>query len=105
MTIRYSDGRVVEALLLSRGDDTVRLQVKGADDVMEFLNIRGTWVSADCEPVSIEFAWHCDDREPVVSETDCVCSPELADRLRQLLFTGSSEDAATESRCIAARCR
>jgi hypothetical protein len=104
MTIRYSDGRVGEALLLSRGEDTIRLQVKGADDVVEFSNIRGTWVSADCEPVSIEFAWQRDDREPLVSETDCVCSAELADRLLQLLFTDSGEDAPPDSRSIAARC-
>ena len=105
MTIRYSDGRVGEALLLSRGEDTIRLQVKGEDDVVEFSNIRGTWVSADCEPVSIEFAWEGNDRKPVVSETDCLCSPELADHLLQLLFIDSTDDAPTESRAIAARCR
>jgi hypothetical protein len=105
MTIRYSDGRVGEALLLSRGEDTIRLQVRGADDVVEFSNIRGTWVSADCEPVSIEFAWQSDDRKSVVSEADCICSPELADRLLQLLFTANSDDAPAESRSLAARCR
>jgi hypothetical protein len=95
---------VGEALLLSRGEDTIRLQVKGADDVIELSNIRGAWVSTDCEPVSIEFAWQCDDPKPVVSETDCICSPELADRLLQLLFTDSSDDAPAESRYVAARC-
>jgi hypothetical protein len=104
MTIKFSDGRVAEALLLSRGENTIRLQAKGADDVLELSNIRGTWATADCEPVSIEFAWQCDDRAPVVSESDCVCSPELADRLLQLLFTDSCDDAPRDSRSIAARC-
>jgi hypothetical protein len=92
MKIKYSDGRAVEALLLSRTESTLRGAVEGAGDVMEFSQINGTWVSADCEPVRIEFDWLRHDRKPAISEADCCCSPELAARLIHSLFTGSSED-------------
>jgi hypothetical protein len=96
MTINYSDGRAVEAVLLTRTESTLLVAAQGADDVMEISNINGTWVSADCEPVAIEFAWRQLDRKPKISEADCHCSPELAARLIRLLFTDSSADT-TES--------
>ena len=95
MTINYSDGRAVEAVLLTRTDSTLLVAAQGADDVMEISNINGTWVSPDCEPVAIEFAWQL-DRKPKISEADCHCSPELAARLIRLLFTDSDADT-TES--------
>jgi hypothetical protein len=92
MTIKYSNGKAFEAVLLSRTDDNMRLAVQGADDVMEFSNINGTWVSADCEPVTIEFAWQRRAHKPTVTEAECSCSHELAARLIHLLHTDSSED-------------
>ena len=96
MTINYSDGRAVEAMLLTRTESTLLVAVQGAGDVMEISDINGTWVTADCEPVTIGFAWQQLDRKPKVSEADCYCSHELAARLIGLLFTDSSEDT-TES--------
>ena len=96
MTINYSDGRAVEAVLLTRTESTLLVAAQGADDVMEISNINGTWVSADCEPVAIEFAWQQRDPKPRISEADCQCSPELAARLIRLLFTDSNADT-TES--------
>lgn len=93
MTIRYSDGRPVEAALLSRTENTMRVAVQGADDATEFTNIKGTWVAADCEPVSIEFAWQRLDRKPTVSEAECCCSRELAAKLIHSLFAGGNETA------------
>jgi hypothetical protein len=93
MTIYYSDGRAVEAILLSRTETTLRLAVEGADDVIELSDINGTWVSGDCEPVSIEFAWQRHDREKTTPEADCCCSHETAARLIHLLFTDSSDDS------------
>ncbi len=109
MIITYSDGIAVEAVLLSRTENTMRLAVQGADDVVEVSNINGIWVSEDCEPISIEFAWQRRDRKPSVSEAECCCSRELAAKLIHSLFTGSIEDkieldAPTESLQIAARC-
>jgi hypothetical protein len=67
---------------------------------MEISDINGTWVTADCEPVTIEFAWQQLDCQPQISEADCHCSNELAARLIGLLFTDSSEDE-TESDILA----
>src|SRR5580658_7766200 len=92
MTITYSNGIAVEAVLLSRTENTMRLAVQGADDVIEVSNINGTWVAADCEPVSIRFAWERRDRKPVISEAECCCSQELAAKLIHSLFAGSNEE-------------
>lgn len=92
MTINYSDGGAVEAVLLARTESTLLVAVQGADDVMEVSEINGKWVTADCEPVTIEFAWQRLDRKPKISESDCHCSQELAARLIHLLFTDSTED-------------
>jgi hypothetical protein len=91
MTIKYANGNVAEAMLLSRTDTTIRVAMAGADDVGEFSYINGTWVSDDCEPVLIEFAWQRHDRQETVREADCCCSRELAARLIHLLFTDSGE--------------
>lgn len=109
MKIKYSDGIAVEAVLLSRTDNTMRLAVQGAEDVIEVSNINGVWVSAECEPVSIEFAWQRRDHKPVISEAECCCSRELAARLIHSLFAGSSEDRVeleipAEVRRMSARC-
>jgi hypothetical protein len=100
MTINYSDGRAVEAVLLARTKSTLRVAVQGASDVMEISDINGTWVSSDCEPVAIEFAWQQLDRKPKISEADCHCSHELAARLIRLLFTDTSAET-TESDVLA----
>ena len=93
MTITYTDGKTLEAVLLSRSltEDTMRLAVEGADDVMEVVNIHGTWVTQDCEPVSIRYAWERRGPRPEITEDDCICSRELASRLIHSLFAGSNE--------------
>jgi hypothetical protein len=97
MTIRFLDGRCVEAVLLARTETTMRVVAQGSDDVMEVTDINGTWVSSDCEPVTIEFAWQRHDRKLTVSEADCVCSKDLAARLLRHLFPGSPDDEAKMS--------
>ena len=92
MIVTYLDGKSFEAVLLTRTENTIRLAVVGADDVMELSNINGTWVSEDCEPVLIEFAWQRHARKPTITEAECCCSRELAARLIHLLFTNSGED-------------
>src|SRR5580698_7921009 len=94
MTITFSDGRAVEALLMTRTETMMRAMIRGVDDVTEFSNISGVWVSADCEPVTIEFAWQRLNPKPAISEADCHCSHELAARLIRLLYTDSNEDRA-----------
>ena len=99
MTIRYSNGRAVEAMLLSREDKTMRVAIQGEDDVAEFRNIEGTWVSEYSEPVQIEFAWQRKAWQGVVTEADCCCSAELAARLVDMLITGTRDanDASTRT--------
>jgi len=95
MTLNYADGRVVEAVLLSRGNDTLRAAVQGEDDAQIFTLIRGAWVSEEDGPVRIQFAWeHCDQAS--VPEDDCICSKKLASRLISKLLVGSNESDLIE---------
>jgi hypothetical protein len=92
MTITYQNGRAVQAVLLTRTGEKIRVAIEGEDDATEFCNINGTWVSDDCEPARIEFAWETTAPEPALSEADCCCSPELAARLLHLLFVDSNDE-------------
>ncbi|HYW42084.1 MAG TPA: hypothetical protein VE959_04455 [Bryobacteraceae bacterium] len=92
MYITYTNGNTVEGFILGRTDTTIRAVVKGADDVVEFNNVRGTWISDDCEPVRIEFAWQRQSARSIPSEAECICPPHLASRLIHLLYTDSPED-------------
>jgi hypothetical protein len=91
MTIKYSDGRKIEGIILSRGDGdrAMRVALKGVEEAVDFVFIAGTWVLENGEPVEIEFAWEQHRRSPTVSEDDCVCSKDLAARLIRLLLNGS----------------
>jgi len=75
----------------------MRVAVPGGEDILEFTRIHQVWVSEDCEPVQIEFAWQ---RHPAaaeaVSEADFICSHDLAAHLLHLLWTDSDEDVAAE---------
>ena len=92
MILTYADGSKTEAVILSRTENKIRAAIPGVDDPMEFTDIHGTWVSEDCEPVRIEFAWQSKTRAELLSEADCLCSHELAARLIQMLWRGSDED-------------
>ena len=92
MFLTYANGSKVEGFLLARTESTIRVAIPGADDPMELTNIRDTWVTDDCEPVRVEFAWEGKTPEEVVSEADCVCSHDLAARLLHLLWSGNEED-------------
>jgi hypothetical protein len=85
MIIQYSDGKALEAVLLSRTDTTLRAAIEGADDVVEFSNINGVWVSDDCEPARIVFDWQRQNSKRTISEADFACSQELAGRLIHVL--------------------
>ena len=91
MTIRYSNGYTVEAILLTHTQESMRVEIQGGDDVAEFREINGRWVSEDCEPVEMEFAWTRRADAPVVTVDDCICSQELAARLLDMLFSGESD--------------
>ena len=92
MTLTYADGSRTEAFLLARTENKIRVAVPGSDDPLEFTDVHGTWVSDDCEPVRVEFAWQGKTREEVLTEADCICPHELAAHLIHLLWSGSDED-------------
>src|ERR1035438_9959874 len=80
MKIRYQNGTVIEGSTLSRTEENMRIAVKGRDDVMQFTNIHGTWVSEECEPVIMEMGitWRPADH---FSDDNFICPQELATRL------------------------
>ncbi len=90
MTIRYRDGLTKESVLLSRSKDALRVAIEGCEDVTELHQINGVWVTDECEPVQVSFAW---DRDPApeVNEAECICAPDVAARLIHLLYVGEEE--------------
>jgi hypothetical protein len=94
MIIRYSNCQTFEAILLNEAENSMRIAIQGSDDVLELKQINGTWVSDECEPVTVEFAWTRQQQLDALREEDCICSPELAARLLHLLFSGENEPAA-----------
>lgn len=54
--INYQNGRVLQGIVLSFGDQLMRVAIKDTDDAAEFRLINGLWVSEDCEIVRLEFA-------------------------------------------------
>src|ERR1035438_502314 len=92
MILIYADGSRTEAFLLARTENRIRVAIPGSDDPLEFTDMHGTWVSEDCEPVCVEFAWQGKTREEVLTEADCICSHELAARLIHLLWNESDEE-------------
>jgi hypothetical protein len=92
MTITYQDGRTVEGIILSKDDGTMRIAVNGGGDVVEFVNLFGTWISEDSQLVQIQSSWDRIVRKEMVSEADCICPKEIAARLIHLLLSGSDED-------------
>ena len=54
--IKYSNGLVLQGVVLSFGDQSMRVAIKDSDDAAEYRMIHGVWVSEDCEVVRLEFA-------------------------------------------------
>jgi len=53
LLIRYSNGKVVQGVLIAIGNQRIRVALKGSDDVEEYRLINQRWVSEDCEVVVI----------------------------------------------------
>ena len=95
VTITYSNGAVLRAIVLSHEEHEIRAIAPGCDDVLSFTCIHGTWISEEIEPVTIEFEWQRRGVRRACSEDDCVCPKELAMRLIQTLFGGGDLNEAT----------
>ena len=95
MVLIYADGSRTEAFLLARTENKMRVAIPGSDDPLELAEIHGTWVTENCDPVRVEFAWQGKTNEQLLSEADCVCSHDLAGRLLHLLWSAEEEDTQT----------
>jgi hypothetical protein len=92
MVLRYADGSKTEAFLLARTENKIRVAIPGSDDPLELTDVRGTWISEDCEPVRVEFAWQGKTHEQMITEADCLCSHDLAAHLIHLLWSADEEE-------------
>ena len=55
MLLHYADGRVLVGILLNLKGNQMRVAVKDAEDIAEFMLLNGVWVSECCETVTFEF--------------------------------------------------
>ena len=53
--IKYSTGVRLQGILMAMGDGLIRVAIQGADDAAIYRLINGSWISEDCEVVTIEF--------------------------------------------------
>jgi hypothetical protein len=93
MIIKYPDGRTVEAALLARHGNSMRVVLQDGQDVVEFIDAQGTWLSESLETVEILFEWQkrlqpADD----LSDESFICAPDLADHLMRLLANPRDEE-------------
>jgi len=84
MTIRYANGKTIEAVLLSRTEKLMRVALQGSEDVLVLNDVNGSWVTDDGEPVEVCFAWQRAAAAPVCEE-DFICPSELAAQLIEML--------------------
>jgi hypothetical protein len=96
MTLRYADRREIDAVLLSRTDGKMRVALKGSDDITELTEVSGAWVTDDCEPVQVRFAYQKPSPVPT-SEEDYICSPELAAKLMHLLRSADESEESSQT--------
>jgi hypothetical protein len=95
MTITYPNGTVLNAVVLSREEEEIRAIAPGCDDVLAFTRIRGTWVSEELEPVTIQFEYQTTAGAPAeYSDDDYVCPKELAASLIETLLGACERDEA-----------
>src|SRR6266516_91097 len=98
MIIRYTNGQKFEAVLLSRTENVMRVALKGSDDVVVLNDVNGSWVTDDCEPVEVSFAWEI-PAAPAVCEEDFICSPDLAAQLIDML--NNCEEPMKQAKALA----
>ena len=77
MLIKYSNGLVLQGMVLAFGNRWVRVAIKDSDDASEFRMIHNVWVSEDCEIVRLEF-----------TGPDCTLQHEGGDFLEAMLTAG-----------------
>lgn len=92
MTITYADGTVLEAIVFAHEDEGFRVALAGEGDVRTYRRIHGAWLSEECEPLAVEFAWGSDGAAQIPGEVDCLCPWKLASRMISMLQAGARKD-------------
>jgi|KBSSwiStaDraftv2_1062776.scaffolds.fasta_scaffold2987979_1 hypothetical protein len=97
MILQYESGKTIEGVALSSTDSTMRVALRGHNDVIELVRVDGQWISEDCELVRIQTAWQmgCPSRQtrevPQIQEAELVCPREVAFQLARLMGGAPSE--------------
>lgn len=91
MTITYANGQKIKAALVVRTDNRIRVAFPACDDLTEFTQINGTWVSEDCEAVRIDWGWPARATRAYQDE-DYICSQDLAAKLVHMLLNPEDEE-------------
>jgi hypothetical protein len=101
MFIRFSNGSIKEGVLVSRTEATLRIALRGDDDVTELKRAGEGWATSDCEPVAV---MPCRPRVSMdhLPEDYFVCSHELAARLVDLLLHPERSRAACDLKSLSA---
>jgi hypothetical protein len=69
MLIRYPIGIIVEAVVLARGRNRMRVAAAGFPDTIEFRLSGAQWFTATSEPVEFDFLMSNDKRSESVSSS------------------------------------
>ena len=103
MTIKYANGKTKEGFLLARHENAMRVALEGGHDVAEFVEVQGTWLTEELQPVEITFEWqrHATDAE-VLTEAQCICPKDLAAHLMRLLTVDSEAEELPKPRYFTA---
>ena len=70
--------------------------MSGESDARTIRRIRGGWISEECDPVTVEFAWERHGLPKVPDENDCICPKQMASRLISMMLAGVGEDDLLE---------
>src|SRR5262249_1464340 len=91
MILQYENGKTFEGVALSTTGNTMRVALRGYEDVIELVRVDGQWVSEDWQLVRIQPAWKMGRALPQVPEAELVCPREVASQLAALM-RGTSGD-------------
>lgn len=95
MIIKFANGKTVEGFLLARNENAMRVALEGSPDAAEFVEVEGTWLAEDLQPVEITFEWQRVSLEKdVLTEAQCICPQDLAAHLVRLLTIDSEKESA-----------
>jgi hypothetical protein len=92
MTIVYSGGTAVEALVVSAAPGSLEVAIAGSHELRRFAQVEGAWISEAGEPVQIRYASQPDPQNAAPAESDFVCPKKLGRQLISNLMSGEQED-------------